>query len=64
MVYVHKFIVQIGVHVVVVTLKRFQLGITDKVRQYVSAASAILPIAVLIFRILIEEYNDTSFLIA
>lgn len=61
MVYVHKFIAQIGVHVIAVTLQRLQLSITDKLRLYVSATSAMLLIAVLVFRILIEEDDDTDF---
>lgn len=56
MVYVHKFIVQISVHIVAVTLQKLQLGITDKLRQYVSAASAMLLIAVLVFCILITGF--------
>ncbi|CUP51928.1 Uncharacterised protein [Segatella copri] len=60
MLYVYQVIVEIHVADITITLKRLQLGVTQEVLQNSTVTATTLLIAILVYRILIEEYHDVG----
>ena len=60
MLYVYQVIVEIHVADITITLKRLQLGVTQEVLLNSTVTATTLLIAILVYRILIEEYHDVG----